>query len=387
MLLVFALGRAFAADSPPVVQPAVPLPPILPQEFAGWQMQGHAQTSSDPGAADPTNAAILKEYGFTDVASSTFTREDGRTLKIRAARFADASGGFGAYTFYLNPNMSREEIGDQAASAGQRVLFYRGHIVIDALFSKQSAMSASELRELAGLLPRPNGNAGSLPPILGFMPQRGYVANTEKYAMGAKALAAVAAPIPASLVDFSVGSEVTLGRYSTTGGDATLMLIYYPTPQLAAEHLRRIDAAHKSKPGESSMENVGEFYAKRSGPIVAIAAGSISESDARTLLGRVNWEANVTWNENTSFDKNKDLGGLLVNIIILCFILGAMAIVAGVAFGGIRILMKRMFPDKVFDRPEQMEFISLRLTETGAKGLGAESSTRASQGAETPPGA
>ena len=25
--------------------------------------------------------------------------------------------------------------------------------------------------------------------------------------------------------------------------------------------------------------------------------------------------------------------------------------------------MKRMYPDKVFDRPEQMEFISLRLTE------------------------
>jgi hypothetical protein len=47
--------------------------------------------------------------------------------------------------------------------------------------------------------------------------------------------------------------------------------------------------------------------------------------------------------------------------------------------------MKRMFPDKVFDRPEQMEFISLRLTETGGKGLGTESSTRASQGAETPP--
>jgi hypothetical protein len=35
-----------------------------------------------------------------------------------------------------------------------------------------------------------------------------------------------------------------------------------------------------------------------------------------------------------------------------------------VAFGGIRILMKRWYPDRVFDRPEHMEFISLRLTET-----------------------
>jgi hypothetical protein len=39
-----------------------------------------------------------------------------------------------------------------------------------------------------------------------------------------------------------------------------------------------------------------------------------------------------------------------------------------VAFGGIRILMKRWYPDKIFDRPEQMEFISLHLTESVVKG-------------------
>ncbi len=61
-------------------------------------MQGSTQTSPDPAAADPTNAAVLKEYRFTDVATATYTRDDGRTLKIRAARFADASGAFGAYT-------------------------------------------------------------------------------------------------------------------------------------------------------------------------------------------------------------------------------------------------------------------------------------------------
>jgi hypothetical protein len=30
--------------------------------------------------------------------------------------------------------------------------------------------------------------------------------------------------------------------------------------------------------------------------------------------------------------------------------------------------MKRFYPDRIFDRPEQMEFISLRLAETAAKG-------------------
>ena len=165
-------------------------------------MQGSPQTSSDPAVADAANAAVLKEYGFSDAALATYTRDDGRTLKIRAARFEDASGAFGAYTFYLQPEMRPENtegdrIGDQAASLGQRVLFYRGHVLVDAQFSQESAMSGSQLRELAGALPRPSGNNANLPTFIEFLPRRGYVANTRRYAMGPVALAALAPPVSA----------------------------------------------------------------------------------------------------------------------------------------------------------------------------------------------
>ena len=73
-----------------------------------------------------------------------------------------------------------------------------------------------------------------------------------------------------------------------------------------------------------------------------------------------------------------------MNVILLCFILGAMAIVAGVAFGGIRILMKKYFPDKVFDRPEQMEFISLRLTETVVRSTSQTGSDGGGQAPQNP---
>lgn len=344
---------------------------ILPQQFGGWEMQGSAQKSTDPAVADPTNAAVLKEYRFTNLAASTYTRDDGRTLKIRAARFADASGAFGAYTFYLQPEMTKEQIGDQGASLGQRVLFYRGNVMVDAQFSKESAMSGAELRELAGALPRPEGNAANLPTFIEFMPRRGYVANTQKYVMGPAALAALAPPVPADLVDFNASSEVSMGRYDTASGEATLMLISYPTPQLAAEHLRRIDAAHQMtqpQSGVSSIENSGSFFDKRTGPILAIATGPVSDSDAKSLLRLVNYEASVTWNTPTENSQVHDLYMLILNIVVLCAILAGLAIVAGVAFGGIRILMKRWYPDKIFDRPEQMEFISLHLTEVAVKG-------------------
>jgi hypothetical protein len=365
-VLVCIAAAAFAANPPATQTPA-----LLPQAFGGWEIKGSAHTSTDPAAADATNAAVLKEYGFSDRASATYTRDDGRTLKVRAARFADASGAFGAYTFYLEPEMNKEQIGDQAASLGNHVLFYRGYVLVDAQFSAETPMSGAELRELAGALPKVTGSAANLPSFIQFLPSRNYVAKTQKYIMGPLALRAVNSPVGADLVDFGTSSEVTLARYNTPSGDATLTLISYPTPQMAADHLKRIDAAHNvAQPasGISEIVQSGTFFAKRTGPIIAIAAGGISDNDAKTLLGRVNYEASVTWNTPTDNHEVRELYQLILNIVILCAILGGLAIIAGVAFGGFRILMKRLYPDKIFDRPEQMEFISLHLTETAVKG-------------------
>jgi len=57
-----------------------------------------------------------------------------------------------------------------------------------------------------------------------------------------------------------------------------------------------------------------------------------------------------------------------VNIIILCAILIAFAGIAGLAFGGIRVLVKRILPEKIFDRPEGMEFIALHLSDNESRG-------------------
>jgi len=375
IILVFcSLSSALLAAS----APGAPVPAILPQTFAGWEMKGSVQTSTSPATADATNAAVLNEYRFTDLAKATYTRDDGRTLNVRAARFADASGAFGAYTFYLQANMNREQVGDQGASVGDRVLFYRGNVLVDAQFSKETPMSGAELRELAGALPRVGGNAANLPSFIQFLPGRDYITNTQKYVMGPVALSSLDLPVSAEQVDFASSSELTLAHYRTSSGDATLVLISYPTPQLAAEHLRRIDTAHgvteSNQGGVTTINGAGTFFDKRTGPIVAIATGGISDSEAKSLLGMVNYEASVTWNTPTDSREVRDLYKLILNIVVLCAILGGLAIIAGVAFGGFRILMKRLYPDKIFDRPEQMEFISLHLTETTVKGSGTSGS-------------
>ena len=315
--------------------------------------------------ADEANATVLKEYGFQRLEKATYTRDDGRKLDIKAAAFDDASGAYGAFTYYKSPAMLNEKIGGQASSLNTRVLFYEGNILVDAVFDKLTVMSAAELRELAGLLPQPPPNARNLPPLPTYLPRQSYQKNTAKYIMGPVTLDRVGSPLPSAMVDFKSGAEVVIAKYAANAGDATLMLISYPTPQIAIEKLRQIDAAHhvnsQSQPGVAPILDLGPFFDKRTGPIIVIAAGPLSQAEAKSLLSSISYEADVTWNENTYADKKNNLANLLFNVIVLCGIVLGLSLVAGLAFGGLRVLLKRLFPDRVFDRPEDMEIISLHL--------------------------
>lgn len=334
--------------------------PILPQTFGGWQISKTPQTSKAPEAADPINAALLKEYGFTGFEGATYTRDDGRKLTIKAARFEDASGAYGAFTFYKLPQMLTETIGDMGASLNERILFYKGNVLVDAVFQQLSAMSAAELRELADDFPRLAGSNSSLPSLPNYLPKEA-VKNSLKYIVGPVGLAATGAPLPAQFVNFGEGAEVVLQNYDFGLNQATLMLVDYPTPQIAAAELNKIEAA-----GQAHQLGDAKLVAKRTGPILAIASGPISESDARSLLSKVNYDADVTWNERVP-TRRDNAANLIVGVIILAFIVCGIGLVAGVAFGGFRVAMKRFFPGKIFDRPEQMEIIALHLSDRGEK--------------------
>ena len=326
--VVFVCATVFAAETPAPTA-------VLPAQFGGWQLSGSATRSADAAAADPENAAVLREYGFQRFETADYTSDDGRKLTIKAATFEDASDAYGAFTYYQTPAMLDEKIGDLAGSLNNRVLFFQGNVLVDALFDKLSAMSAAELRELAGMLPKPTGSAGKLPPLRSYLPTRDYEKNTTKYILGPVALGRVGAPLPAPIVDFKSGAEVALARYAVAAGDATLMLVEYPTPQIAIEKMRQIESSHQEtaqQPGVASIVDVGPFSAKRTGPIVVIAAGPLSHREARAMLGSISYEADVTWNENTYVTKKDNLANFLFNAIVLCGIVVGLALVAGIAF-------------------------------------------------------
>ncbi len=336
-------GLAFATDAGG----------FLPKSFAGWTQSGAPRITTDAAQADAAYPAVLKEYGFVGSETATYTRDDGRSLTIKAAKFNDATGAYGAFTFYRQPMMKTERIGTKAASANRRILFFRANVLVDANFDRLTEMSAAELRELAGLLPAAQGSAENLPTLPEYLPKHDAVENSAKYILGPQALLAAKVPLTPEEVDFGHDAEVLAQDYSSKSGPLTLIVLQYPTPQIAGERLRALQSVAQATPNT--------FLVRRSGPLVDVVTGAVASDEAQKLLTSVNYEAEVTWDQATSVGKRDNIGNLLLAVFTLIGILLLISLIFGLFFGGIRIVAQRIFPGRVFDRPENVEFIQLHL--------------------------
>jgi len=361
--LCVSLALAKTAEKVP------PLPPLLPTDFAGWRLAGPPASSTALEAADAPNADVLKEDGFSQFANATYIR-NGEKLSVRAIGFSDASGAYAAYTFYRQPGLPKQEVGYGGVFDGTRVLFWQGATVVDATFDHLTGMSAAELRELAGSLPKAEGGASVPPPLPGYLPQTALDPQSTRYALGPIGYRRGGGVLPPALVDFSRGAEVITAHYSDRSSDGTLTLIDYPTPQLAADRLRAITAflAAGNTPGaEWSTQLAGSASAglqgRRSGPLVAVTSGSFSADAAHQLLSDVNYTADVTWNHPQGYiSEVSKAAKLLIGIITLTAILGGAALLLGIFFGGGRALYRRL-RGKPVSTLADAEFISLHLRE------------------------
>jgi hypothetical protein len=370
LALVFAAPLCLSLALAKTAEKVPPAPPLLPTDFAGWRLAVPSTTSTAPEAADNANADLLKEDGFAQLASATYTR-NGDKLSVRAIRFADASGAYAAYTFYRRPGLPKQEVGFGGVFDGTRVLFWQSAILVDATFDHLTGMSAAELRELAAALPKADGGAGVPPPLPGYLPQNGLDPQSTRYALGPIGYARGGGLLPPSLVDFNRGAEVITAQYSNRdGGDGLLTLIDYPTPQLAADRLRALAAflAAGNTAGAPWATQLAEstpaaLQSRRSGPLLAVSSGTLSAEAARKLISSVNYSADVTWNHPQGYvSEVSKTARLLVGIISLTAILGGAAILLGIFLGGGRALYRHL-RGKPASTLADAEFISLRLRE------------------------
>jgi len=340
--------------------------PLLPEAFSGWVMEGKAENVTDAAKADAANAQALREYQFAHALLATYKR-DGETLNVKALNFFDASGAFGAFSFYRKSNWPKVDLGSGAGSDGKRVVFWLGNTVIDATFSAVGPMTAGELRELAKAIPVPGGNRGLAPPILLNLPKADLDSQSTHYALGLTGYAGGGGVLPPEMVGFDHAAEAVTANYALSSNTATLTLIDYPTPQMAAAQEEKIRAYLKAgakaqpafpKPLQDSDQ--ASLEVRRSGPLVAIVSGDAIPNESHRLLESVHFAENLTDIPQPTESEVNKTGRLLVGIAGIVVVGSVAAILLGLFLGGGRALY-RMSRGKPASTVYDEEFIRLNL--------------------------
>jgi hypothetical protein len=285
---------------------------ILPDRFAGAAKQ--------PAAAPAVNdRAIWEEYGLEATERAVYQK-----VTITAWRFKDPTGALAGFQ-WLRPEDSRpSKLAELAVEFQGGVLIAFGNYVIRL---DGGAPAVQQLDQLFSSLPRLDQS--SLPTLPGFVPQQNRIPNSERYILGPAALAKFVPQVTPSVAAFSMGAEAQLAKYRVDGAETTLAVFSYPTPHIARQ---RVDEFQR-QPG---------VMAKRTGSLVAIVPAVSDANAAEKLLALVRYNATITWSEPTTPQKQLNWGNALISIFVLTGILLLFCLVAGIAFGGFRVLLRRL---------------------------------------------
>jgi hypothetical protein len=160
----------------------------------------------------------------------------------------------------------------------------------------------------------------------------------------------------ANEVGFQNGAEAMFARYQGQHGSGILLLLEYPTPQVAENHLHHIERALPASAKQAGVT------VERKASLLSVVFAPTSQMHAQAIRNEVNYETQVTWDEPHQTYSDPPLVRVLYKIFLFTSLFLVVATLTGIAFGGFRILVKHWWPGKVFDRPENIEVLQLGLT-------------------------
>ncbi|HVO58978.1 MAG TPA: DUF6599 family protein [Dongiaceae bacterium] len=357
VLLALAAAWAVCFASSLCAQTQAPAGKILPAQFAGWQ--------SGPGpmvewrAVSP-DSAVFQEAGLSRSEQQHY-RNGRNNLDVQIFEFRDPTGAYEAYTAQLSTKLNPSTVAPLTAAGNDQLIALVGHRLVFVRGIRGA--SDADLRALLDHV-RHGADTTPLPPVRGYLPDADLVQGSQRYALGPVAFAAAlqslnegkfAAITPE--IGFNKGAEAMLAGYHAVGGKTeTLVIVEYPTPQIAEQQLKHIQPILDADPA------LGGATVERKNSLLSVVLSPASAQSAAGLRDNIRYGMSVTWNEGSHTLTDPPWLSVVKNIFIGTLVFCGVALVLGVAFGGVRVLVKKLFPGKVFDRPENIEVLQLGLS-------------------------
>ena len=333
---------------------AIPPAPLLPESLrTGPNHDAGNGAPSWSGADGP----ILVEDGIRRYergdAPSAVVHGTVPAGTVTVYQFDDATGAYAAYTYL------RKIDGDRVMLSGVSV------VVSDLKLYPESA--AALLKTVQVGLPKVGGTKGLAPLLPTYLPAKGLERDSVKYAVGPAGYQAMGAVVPPEIVGFDKAAEVVTAKYE---GKGTLTLLVYPTPQIAGDHGRQIEA-EMNRQGAAA----GTVKLRREGPLVLMTTGAWKPAEAQQLVENIHLRNELTWNKPMPLEFHSEVRktvSLLTSILIFCGLGALAAVVIALFLGGARAAIRVMQGKPAATEPEFLRIdLSGRAAQIRPDGSGA----------------
>jgi hypothetical protein len=331
---------------------------VLPDSFAGWN--GSARSGFAPMQTSGLNndASAANEYGFVAGERRIYS-QGADSLEVTLYRMKDPSGAYGEYSYLRTSDMPHASLADHSAMSSDHALALVGNLVLE-IRGRDLSKFETDLKTLSAVAGS-HAEEGLLPSLRDHMPQTGMVERSDHYILGPVVLNQFVAVSSGDWLGFSQGAEAETARYRLNGKEVTLLIADFPTPQTAQKKLAEFQQKFNGT-GSGADPSSPHLFAKRSVTLLAIVVGAKTQNEADILLKQVRSGTELMWNEPSFELTDPSVGTLIVGTIIGTGIICAFALISGLAFGGVRLIVKRAFPDKVFDRSSHLQILQMGLS-------------------------
>jgi hypothetical protein len=333
--------------------------PLIPA--ANWRLVGSEKVELDAIGKWGGEPAIEQEYGVKSLTARTYQLDSHKAEAI-LEETPDASSAYGLLTFYQNETMTPHKSLGLTVLGPREALLARGRVFIRVARPDEYPLSDSDFQALlifiGGMRSVSETSAGLPAPL----PSGGRVPCSEKYLLGPDAVRRALPSFPAQLIGFSQGAEVQAATYLTGQGASPrvqLLLISYPTPQIARERFASIENSlrlNQDRGRESS-------YGTRLGALILVVLNSPSRLVANALLNEFKVSQQVSWDQRYPSQQPVvvQMAQLVLGNMMLVLILVIFAVVGGVLVFVAKRLTAKWFPEASWAHKEEGEIISLSL--------------------------
>ena len=185
------------------------------------------------------DSELYKELGFQAAEQAEFSGPAG-AFTVAGWQVRDSTGGFALFQLRRPADATKSDIAELAVKTPKGATVAYGNFV----FEYQGYTPSSD--DLDGLLIQlKQVERSALPSLINYLPDPNLLPNSERYILGPVSLTRFAPQVTPTLAAFHLSTEAQQGRYKMPGGELTMTIFYYPTPN----HARAQQEAFLQVPG------------------------------------------------------------------------------------------------------------------------------------------